>query len=200
MSTVRGPKIAREHPGAVAAVLTVVAYVVVVGTIYGDVGLYPEISESTVDLLAHAIAVINTVTVACLLGGWYWIRADEVRKHRAAMLAATALIVVFLVLYLQKTGGGGRKEVVSAAPLQELYLAMLGIHILLSMVAVPLVLYALTLAYTNTTTGLRETAHARVGRVAAATWLVSLVLGVVAYLMLTFYYGPEHVEFVRGLA
>lgn len=200
MSTVRGPQFARDNPRAVAAALTVVAYAVVVGTLYGDVGLYPEISESTVDLLADAIAVVNTATVVCLLAGWYWIRNGDVRRHRAAMLTATALILVFLVMYLLKTGGGGRKEVVGGAPLRTLYLASLGVHIFLSMVAVPFVIYALTLAVTHTVPELRQSAHPRVGRIATSTWLVSLVLGVLAYLMLTFYYGPEQVEFVRGLA
>jgi putative membrane protein len=200
MSTVRGPKFARDHPRALAAVLTVVGYVVVVGTLYGDVGLYPEISESTVDLLSHAIAVVNAATILTLAAGIYWIRADEIQKHRAAMITGFALILLFLVMYLLKTGGGGRKEIVAGAPLRSLYLASLGIHIFLSVVAVPFVLYAITLGLTHTPAELRETAHARVGRIAVSAWLVSLVLGILAYLMLTFYYGPEQVEFVRGMA
>ena len=200
MSTVRGPQFARDHPRALAAVLTVVGYVVVIGTLYGDVGIYPEISESTVDLLAHAIAVINAATIGTLLVGIYWIKNDEVEKHRAAMVTAFALILLFLVLYLLKTGGGGRKEIIAGAPLRSLYLGSLGIHIFLSVVAVPFVLYAITLGLTHTPAELRETAHAAVGRIAVSTWLVSLVLGLLAYLMLTFYYGPEQVEFVRGMA
>jgi putative membrane protein len=200
MSTVRGPKFARDHPRALAAVLTVVGYVVVVGTLYGDVGLYPEISASTVDLLSHAIAVVNATTILTLAAGIYWIRADEIQKHRAAMITGFALILLFLVMYLLKTGGGGRKEIVAGAPLRSLYLASLGIHIVLSVVAVPFVLYAITLGLTHTPAELRETAHARVGRIAVSAWLVSLVLGILAYLMLTFYYGPEQVEFVRGMA
>ena len=200
MSTVRGPQFARDHPRALAAVLTVVGYVVVIGTLYGDVGIYPEISESTVDLLAHAIAVINAATIGTLLVGIYWIKNDEVEKHRAAMVTAFALILLFLVLYLLKTGGGGRKEIIAGAPLRSLYLGSLGIHIFLSVVAVPFVLYAITLGLTHTPSELRETAHATVGRIAVSTWLVSLVLGLLAYFMLTFYYGPEQVEFVRGMA
>jgi len=69
MSTVRGTQFARDHPRALAAVLTVVGYVVVIGTLYGDVGIYPEISEATVDLLAHAIAVVNAATIGALLRG-----------------------------------------------------------------------------------------------------------------------------------
>ncbi|WP_254838115.1 DUF420 domain-containing protein [Natronomonas marina] len=200
MSTVRGPAFAREHPRALTAVLTVVGYVVVVGTLYGDVGIYPEISEATVDLLAAAITVINALTICSLVAGWYWIRNGEVRKHRAAMTAAFTLILIFLVLYLLKTGGGGRKEIVEGAPLRSFYLGMLGVHIVLSVLSVPLVLYAITLGTTHTPAELRETAHATVGRLAVSAWLVSLVLGVAAYLMLAFFYGPEQIEYVTGVA
>jgi putative membrane protein len=200
MSTVRGPQFAREHPRAFAALLTVVGYVVVIGTLYGDLGIYPEISESTVDLLAHAISVVNAATIVCLVLGIRWIKRGEIEKHRAAMLAAFGLILLFLVMYLLKTGGGGRKEIIAGAPLRSLYLGSLGIHIFLSVLAVPFVLYAITLGLTHTPAELRQTAHATVGRVAVTAWLVSLVLGLLAYGMLTLYYGPEQIEFVRGLA
>ena len=199
MSTVRGG-IAREHPRALAAVLTVVGYAVVVGTLYAETGIYPEISESTVDLLSHAIAIVNTATVGSLIAGVYFIRTDQIKKHRAAMITAFVLILVFLVMYLLKTGGGGRKEIVAGAPLRSVYLGMLGIHIFLSVLAVPFVLYAITLGLTRTPAELKRTAHARVGRIAVTAWLVSLALGIFAYLMLTFYYGPEQIEFVRGMA
>lgn len=200
MSTVRGPGFARDHPRALTAVLTVVGYVVVVGTLYGDVGLYPEIPRGTVETLSAAIAVVNALTIGCLVAGWYWIRSGEVRKHRLAMSSAFTLILLFLVFYLLKTGGGGRKEIVAGAPLRSLYLGMLAVHILLSVLSVPLVLYAITLGTTHTPAELRETPHARVGRLAVSAWLISLVLGVVAYLMLAFFYGPQHIEYVSGVA
>lgn len=199
MSTVRGPTVAREHPRALTAVLTVVGYVVVVGTLYTDVGLYPEISKGTVELLAAVITVINAATIASLVAGWYFIRNGEIRKHRLAMSTAFTLILLFLVLYLLKTGGGGRKEIVAGAPLRSLYLGMLGVHVVLSVLSVPLVLYAITLGTTHTPSELADTAHARVGRLAVSAWLVSLVLGVVAYLMLAFFYGPQHIEYVTGM-
>jgi putative membrane protein len=200
MSTVRGPQFARNHPRAIAALLTVVGYVVVVGTLYADLGIYPEISESTVDLLAHAISVVNAATIGWLVAGVYWIKRGEIEKHRAAMISAFGLILLFLVMYLLKTGGGGRKEIVAGAPLRSLYLGSLGVHIVLSVLAVPFVLYAITLGLTHTPAELRQTAHATVGRIAVTAWLVSLVLGLLAYGMLTFYYGPEQIEFVRGMA
>ncbi|MEF8757746.1 MAG: DUF420 domain-containing protein, partial [Halobacteriales archaeon] len=59
-------------------------------------------------------------------------------------------------------------------------------------VAVPVVLYALILGLTHTPAELRnETPHRRIGRIAAGTWIVSLVLGVVTYVMLNHIYGYE---------
>jgi len=200
MSTVRGPAVVRDHPRVLTAVLTLVGYVVVIGTLYGDVGLYPQISKSTVEALSATIAVVNTLTICCLVAGWYWIRHGAVRKHRIAMSAAFTLILLFLVLYLLKTGGGGRKEIVAGAPLRSVYLGMLAVHVLLSVLSVPLVLYAITLGTTHTPAELRETPHARVGRLAVSAWLLSLVLGVVAYLMLAYFYGPQQIEYVTGMA
>lgn len=186
--------VAREHPRAVTAVLTVVGYALVVGTLYVGIPIYPEIGLGTVNLLSHAIAVINATTVILLVAGWRWIRAGEVRKHRLAMASAFALILLFLVLYLTKTGGGGRKDVIGSGLLVNAYLVMLAVHILLSVLAVPVVLYALTLGLTRTPAELRETAHARVGRIAAGSWIVSLVLGIAAYVLLNYVLEYEFVN------
>jgi len=197
MATASPRRLARDHPGGVTAALTVLGYVLVLGTLYVGLPIYPTISRAAVDLLSHAIAVVNTVTVVLLALGWRWIRRNEVRKHRYAMSAAFTLILVFLVLYLLKTGGGGRKDVVGGPALvSQAYFGMLFVHIVLSVLSVPVVLYALTLGLTHTPAELREeTPHRRVGRIAAGAWIVSLTLGIAAYLVLN--YGPLEIEFVR---
>jgi putative membrane protein len=70
---------------------------------------------------------------------------------------------------------------------------MLAVHILLSVLAVPLVILALVLGLTHSPAELRETVHPRIGRVAAATWILSLALGVITYVMLNHVYGYEFV-------
>jgi len=184
---------AKERPGTLTAVLTVVGYALVLGTLVGGLPIYPEISKETVNLLSHAIAGINTTATILLVLGWRWIRKGDVDKHRAAMGSAFLLILVFLVLYLLKTGGGGTKEIdLAMGPVKIAYFAMLAIHVLLSILAVPVVLYALILGVTHTPTELRnETPHKRIGRIAAGSWIVSLVLGVVTYLMLNHVYGYD---------
>jgi putative membrane protein len=192
----------RARPRTVTAVLSVVGYVLVGGALYGFIPLFPPLSDATVDLFSHIIAGINTLALSSLLLGVYFIRTDQVRKHRAAMLTAFSLIVLFLVFYLWKTGGGYEKSIVAPPAVTLIYLVMLAIHIFLSVVAVPVVLYAAILGLTHTPEELRETSHARVGRIAAVAWSVSLALGIVTYLLLNHAYDsvPRELAFLVFLA
>ncbi|WP_338045756.1 DUF420 domain-containing protein [Natronorubrum tibetense] len=175
----------------VTIVLSIVGYALVIGTFVLDLPIYPDLTLEQINLLTHAIAVINVAATVLLVAGWYWIRAGEVEKHRLAMIGAFALILLFLVVYLLRVGGGGDKIFDGPTLVRYAYLIMLAIHILLSIVAVPVVLYALILGLTHTPAELRETSHARVGRIAAASWVLSLVLGVVTYLLLNHIYSYE---------
>jgi putative membrane protein len=197
MATTSTKRRAKDNPRATTAVLSILGYVLVLGTFAGLLPIYPDIGRATVDLLSHAIAVVNTVALAALLLGWRWIRRGEVRKHRAAMLTAFALILTFLALYLVKVGGGGEKSIAVDGLVYYAYLVMLAIHILLSVVAVPVVVYAVVLGLTHTPAELRDTPHARIGRWAAAAWALSLALGIVTYLMLNHVYGVD--EYMAAL-
>lgn len=178
---------ARARPRVVTAVLSVIGYVLVVGSFAGVLP-FPEIRRTTVILLGDAIAVVNFFALSAILAGVYFIRNNEVRKHRAAMLTAFSLIMLFLVLYLTKVGGGFEKEIQAEGIVWGAYILMLAIHIVLSAIAVPVVLHAVVLGLTHTPAELRETVHARVGRIAAAAWSLSLFLGLVTYVMLNHIY------------
>ncbi|WP_254537350.1 DUF420 domain-containing protein [Halomarina litorea] len=200
MATATGENVVKEHPRAVTAVLSVVGYALVLGAFAGVIPLFPELSRDTVVLFSDLIAVVNSLALTALLVGWRFIRRGEVEKHRAAMLTAFSLIVVFLVLYLWKVGGGFEKSIAIregqflaayAGIVEPFYLAMLATHIVLSVVAVPVVLYAIVLGLTHTPEELRNTAHARVGRIAVTAWSLSLFLGVVTYVMLNHVYSWE---------
>lgn len=181
----------RERPAATAVLLTVVGYFLVVGTFLLDLPIYPDLTNAQVNVLTHTIAIINAATTACLIAGWYWIRTDRVHRHRLAMVAAFVLICLFLVVYLLRVGGGGEKVFVGPDFVRSAYLVMLAVHVVLSIVAVPVVLFALLLGATHTPAELRGTVHARVGRIAAGTWILSLVLGIVTYVMLNHLYTYE---------
>ncbi len=185
---------ARSRPKTVTAILSIVGYVLVLGTFGGFLPIYPPLSNATVNLFGHLIAVINTIALGSLLIGVWFIRNGDVRKHRAAMLTAFSLILLFLVVYLWKIGGGFEKAILATGFARIAYLLMLVIHIGLSVVAVPVVIHAVVLGLTHTPAELRKTAHARVGRIAVAAWSVSLFLGVVTYILLAHVYGwePRH--------
>lgn len=185
----------REHTGTVTTLLTIVGYFLVTATLYSDWlnFLFPRIGLETVNLLSHSIAVNNALAIGCLALGWYWIRAGEVKKHPVAMIAGFSLIMVFLVLYLLKTGGGGRKEFIGPAWAWWSYIFMLGFHILLSIASVPLVIHTLLLGLTRPLEEVPSTSHRSIGRWAAFAWIISLGLGLVAYVMLNHLYAYDFV-------
>lgn len=195
MATAFGTKQrAKENPLVATVILSALGYVLVLGTFAGVLPIYPSISIETVNLLSDAIAVVNSVATISLVVGWRAIRGGNVRRHRASMLLSFGLILLFLVLYLLKVGGGGgEKHILVEGPIYWAYLAMLAIHILLSVVSVPVVLFAVVLGLTHTPAELTRTPHARVGRIAAAAWILSLVLGVVTYVLLNHVYGWTYV-------
>jgi putative membrane protein len=190
-------RVLREHTLGVTVVLTFVGYTVV-GASFADLLPVPSLERETVLLFGHLIAAVNTVALLSLLAGWRFVKRGEIRRHAAAMLTAFALIVLFLVLYVWKQAGGFTKElqVSQGQFLAEYaglvtggYLTMLGVHVLLSVLAVPLVLYAVLLGLTRAPDALRDTQHPRVGRIAVGVWSVSLALGILTYVLLNHVYG-----------
>ena len=182
---------AKAKPRIVTTALSVIGYVLVIGAFAGMLPFFPDISRDGVIILGDAIAAVNAGALVAIIVGWRYIRRGEIRKHRAAMLTAFGLILLFLVLYLLKVGGGFEKAILVEGPVRWAYLAMLAIHILLSAVSVPVVLHAVVLGLTHSPTELRDTSHARVGRIAVAAWSLSLFLGLVTYVMLNHVYGWE---------
>jgi|GEM_PF-77732 len=180
----------RERPKAVTAVLSVVGYALVITAFYGPLPV-PSLSDDTVLLFGDLIAVVNTFALTALLAGAWFVRRGDIRKHRAAMLTAFALILLFLVLYLWKVGGGFEKSIVAPALPRLIYLVMLAVHIFLSAVAVPVVLHAVVLGLTRTPAELRDSVHPTVGRIAVVSWSLSLFLGIVTYLLLNHVYAWE---------
>ncbi|WP_459191388.1 DUF420 domain-containing protein [Halosimplex sp. J119] len=177
----------REHVPAVSGLLSIAALALVFAAALQAIppALLPRAPDAVLHAIPHVNAVVSATAIGTILVGWRAIRRGNVARHRAAMLATTTLFAAFLTAYLYRVALEGPTKF-SGPPLVEnvVYPAVLGIHVLLAIVCVPLVIYVLLLAVTHTVQQLRETPHQRVGRVAAALWLISFALGVVVYLML----------------
>lgn len=175
-----------RRPGIVAAFLAAIIYTMLGFALSArPPATVPPALGRFLALAPHLIAVINATALVCLLLGWRAIRANEVPVHRRYMLAAAALISVFLVLYVTRVALGGTKAFTGPAALRVyMYLPMLAVHILLSILSVPLVIYNVLVGLTRDPAAVRLTAHPRVGRAAVALWSLSLLLGLGVYLLL----------------
>lgn len=187
------------HPRWVTGILSIVGYGLVAASFLGYIP-FPRLGRTGVVLFSDLIAVVNSVALLSLLAGLYFIKRGRQRRHMAAMSLTFLLILVFLVLYIWKQAGGFTKGLVIeqgqflaafAPQISSGYLVMLAIHVLLSIVAVPVVLHAIVLAATQPMDRLGETLHPTVGRIAVFSWGLSLALGVLTYWMLNHVYGWE---------
>jgi protein SCO1/2/putative membrane protein len=132
-------------------------------------------------------ATLNAVSAALLLVGYTAIRRRLVRCHVACMLGALVVSAVFLASYLYfhlvvKGGEATRfQDQAVGAPdwLRHVYLAILGSHTVLAVLAAPLALYT---AYQGLRGRLGR--HVRVARWTLPIWLYVSVTGVVVYWML----------------
>lgn len=184
--SVRRASLPIRRPGVVAAFLAAVVYAILGYALSGEPpgSLSPSLGR-LVALAPHLIAVINATALTSLLLGWRAIRRGQVAAHRRFMLTAAAFITAFLVLYVTRVTLGGTKAFPGPALLRTyLYLPMLAVHILLSILSVPPVIYNVLVGLTRHQDAVALTAHPRVGRAAVAMWSVSLMLGLGVYLLL----------------
>jgi putative membrane protein len=183
---------ARDHVPELTAVLTVVSLALVFGAALRVIpaSVLPRAPESVVAAIPHVNAALSAVAFVVIASGWRAIRRGDVATHRRRMLAGVGLFAAFLVLYLYRVVLEGPTAFPGPDAVHRLvYLPMLAIHVTLAVVCIPLLYYVLLLAATRPIPDLRQSRHARVGRVAAALWLTSFALGVVTYLMLYVVYA-----------
>jgi putative membrane protein len=177
----------RRHVPALTGLLSVVALALVFAAALRVIPgwLLPGAPETVIHAIPHVNAVVSLTAIGTLVTGVRAVRRGDVARHRAAMLATTGLFALFLVAYLYRVALEGPTPFTGPDVVaQFLYYPLLAVHILLAVLAVPLVIYVLLLALTHSVAELPETRHPQVGRVAATLWLVSFLLGVVVYLML----------------
>lgn len=176
----------RDHVPLLAAVLSVASLALVFGAVLGALpsAVLPR-APGAVAAIPHLNVVISAAAIVSIAVGWRSIRRGRVRRHRAAMLLAVALFAAFLSLYLYKVVVEGTAPFPGPVVVHRfVYLPLLAIHVTLAVVCVPLLYYVLLVGLTYPVADIPGTRHRRVGRVAAALWLTSFVLGIVVYLLL----------------
>ncbi len=118
-------------------------------------------------------ATLNTGSALAIVLGVRAVRRGDVVNHRRAMTTAFVLSTLFLASYLTYHTVAGDTPFVGPGPVRAAYIVVLSVHVVASIVALPLVLGTLACALTD-----RRALHRRLARVTAPLWLLVSVTGV----------------------
>ncbi|MEE2827868.1 MAG: DUF420 domain-containing protein [Myxococcota bacterium] len=132
-----------------------------------------------IEALPSINAALNGTAAVLLFSGRIAIARKKETLHRACMVGAFLASAVFLVFYLYRFSQTGTHRFVGEEWIRITYLVILFSHMILAMVAVPLVLRTMWLAWKN-----RREAHRRLARWTFPIWAYVSVTGLVVYWML----------------
>jgi putative membrane protein len=124
-------------------------------------------------------ALLNGLSATALLIGYTFIRAKRIAAHRASMMTAFGFSTLFLVSYILHHYLHGDVFYPAHATLRSVYIPLLISHILLAVVALPLVLVTFFFSLTG-----RIPQHRKIARWTFPLWLYVSVTGVITYAML----------------
>jgi putative membrane protein len=124
-------------------------------------------------------AVLNGLAATALLIGFTFIRARRVAAHRRSMITAFVFSTLFLVSYIAHHALHGDVRYPAHADFRTFYLCLLASHVILAVVALPLVLTTFFFSLSE-----RIPQHRKIARWTFPLWLYVSVTGVITYVML----------------
>ena len=141
----------------------------------------PEFAQRWI-FLPRLNALLNGLSAVALCVGLYFIKHKNQRAHRASMLLAFGFSTLFLISYIVNHALHGDTRFPGNDTVRTVYLSILSSHILLSIVALPLVLITLYFSLSR-----RFVMHRRIARVTFPIWLYVSVTGVIVFEFLKVY-------------
>jgi putative membrane protein len=127
-------------------------------------------------------ALLNGLCAIALCVGLYFIKQGNRDAHRNSMLLAFAFSSIFLVSYIVNHALHGDTIFPGHGSVRTLYLSILASHIILSIVALPMVLTTFFFSLTG-----RFAIHRKIARWTFPIWLYVSITGVVVFLFLKVY-------------
>ncbi|HEY0702059.1 MAG TPA: DUF420 domain-containing protein [Candidatus Acidoferrales bacterium] len=127
-------------------------------------------------------AVLNGSAAVALCVGFYFIQRRRIAAHRASMTTAFVFSSLFLVSYIANHAMHGDTIFPGHSGMRNLYLSILASHVILSIVALPMVLTTFFFSLTG-----RFAMHRKIARFTFPIWLYVSVTGVVVFLFLKAY-------------
>ena len=145
--------------------------------VYGGGAAGPE--PAWVAWLPFVNALFNTLSATAVVAGVVAIKRGRQETHRRWMFAALASSAIFLVSYVTYHALHGDSRFLGQGVVRPIYFFVLISHILLSVVALPLVLATFYLSLSG-----RFDVHRRVAKWTFPIWIYVSVTGVLVFLML----------------
>lgn len=127
-------------------------------------------------------AALNATTTAFLLRGWFAIRSGNRALHAFCQKTAFVFSAVFLICYIVYHSVHGDSRFLGQGPIRPVYFFILISHIILSIVALPMVLATFFFALTA-----RFETHRRLARITFPVWLYVSITGVLIFAILKTY-------------
>jgi putative membrane protein len=127
-------------------------------------------------------ALLNGLCAITLCVGFYFIKHHNIPAHRASMLLAFVFSSAFLVSYIVNHALHGDMIFPGHSMVRTIYLSILASHVILSIVALPMVLTTFFFSLTG-----RFAMHRRIARFTFPIWLYVSVTGVVVFIFLRIY-------------
>jgi putative membrane protein len=139
----------------------------------------PDGANARFAFLPPLNAVMNGLSATALLIGFTFIRSRRIAAHRTGMIAVFAFSTLFLVGYIVHHALHGDVHYPVHAAYRSVYLPLLASHIVLAVIALPMVLVTFFFSLSG-----RFPQHRRVARWTFPLWLYVSVTGVITYVML----------------
>jgi putative membrane protein len=124
-------------------------------------------------------ATFNALAAVLLVTGYLMIRNRNRGAHRRSMIAAFAASALFLTSYVIYHANAGSKPYPGTGPGRLIYFVILGSHVVLAAVILPMAIVTLTRALRG-----HFDLHKRLARWTLPLWIYVSVTGVVIYLIL----------------
>ncbi len=127
-------------------------------------------------------ALFNGLSATALCFGLYFIKSGRAVAHQRAMMTAFVFSSLFLVSYIVHHALHGDVRFAGTGGMKTFYLLLLASHVMLSVVALPMVLITFFFSLSG-----RFASHRRIARYTFPIWLYVSVTGVMVYVLLASY-------------
>ncbi len=137
------------------------------------------ISHPIIEILPLANAIFNSLSASCLVMGIIHIKNKKRESHERMMKLAFVSSALFLISYIAYHFFHGDTKFMGEGIVRPIYFFILISHILLSVIALPMVLFTFFMAWKE-----NWSIHKKVAKWTFPIWLYVSVTGVLIFLFL----------------